>query len=74
VHRFSVLVSQMKGWKVGTGVRVRVNRVSGWRREVGIGRRHLSSDRVHMKANQGEKAVWFGCDLGVIRGVYADNR
>lgn len=52
----------MKCWNVRAGVRVRVDRVSGWRREEGIGGWHLSSDQVHKKANRREKKVWFRCD------------
>lgn len=57
VHRFGMSASRMKCWNVRAGVRVRVDRVSGWRREEGIGGWHLSSDRVHKKANQREKEV-----------------
>lgn len=57
LHRFSVSVSQMECRKVGTGVRVRIDRGSGWRGLEGRGGWDLSLDRAHKKANKREREV-----------------
>lgn len=47
----------MNCWKVGTGVRVRVDRISGLRGEEGREGWHLGLGRAHKKANQREGEV-----------------